>query len=244
MYSKRNSIIAAAAVLLVLVFVFRDVVQGIGVLLLLLVITALPTLLVLAGIGALGYVAYRYLVTQRGAPALPALGLSPPSPHGTRELTDGLATSFRRNNTRQLQHALAKLPPWPIAQHIQQTAQELTELKRSIYRAQAEGVPATMIDRYLQNLSQAAETVWQLASKVDAVGLQQVPYEIVAPRLQQEEQTLQQLRQALKDAHEGIALLILSGTKSDVLHEVEDDLRALTHAIKRLELAQTHSNAA
>lgn len=41
-------------------------------------------------------------------------------------------------------------------------------------RAQAEGVPAPMIDRYLQNVSQAAETVWQLMSKVDAVGLQAV----------------------------------------------------------------------
>lgn len=238
MQSTRHSIIAAVAALLVIVFLFRDVVQGIGILLFLLVITALPTLLALAGIGALGYIAYRYFVTKRGAPQLPALGLPSAAPQGTRELTDSLATSFRRNNARQLQHALAKLPPWPIAQHIQQTADELTELKRSIYRAQAEGVPAPMIDRYLQNVSQAAETVWQLASKVDAVGLQRVPYELVAPRLQQEEQTLQQLRQALKDAHEGIALLILSGTKSDVLHEVEDDLRALTHAIKRLELAQ------
>ena len=101
-----------------------------------------------------------------------------------------------------------------------------------------------MIERYLQNMSQAAKTVWQLASKVDAVGLQQVPYDLVAPRLQQEEWKLQQLRQVLKDSHEGIALLILSGARSDVLQEVEDDLRALTQAIKSLELVQSHQRSA
>ncbi len=101
-----------------------------------------------------------------------------------------------------------------------------------------------MIERYLQNMSQAAETVWQFASKVDAVGLQQVSYDLVAPRLQQEELKLQQLRQALKDSHEGIALLILSGARSDVLQEVEDDLRALTQAIKSLELVQSHQRSA
>jgi hypothetical protein len=237
MQSKRTYIIGAA-VFLVLLVVFRGYVEGIVAVLLLFAITALPTLLGLACIGALGYVAYRSLAARRGAPALPALGLSPAAPQGTRELTEGLMVAFRRNNTGQLQHTLAKLPPWPVSQHIQQTAQELTELKRSIYRAQAEGVPAPMIDRYLQNLGQAAETVWQLASKVDAVGLQRIPYELVAPRLQQEELTLQQLRQALKDSREGIALLILSGTRSEVLREVEDDLRALTDAIKRLELTQ------
>jgi len=207
-------------------------------LLLVFAITALPTLLVLGGIGVLGFVAYRYLATQKGIALPPALSVPLGAPRGTRELSDSLATAFRRNNPRRLQHALTTLPPWPITQQLQATTDTLFELKRSIYRAQAEGVPASMMARYLQNLNQAAETIWQLASKVDAVGLQRVPYALVAPRLQQEELTLQQLQQALTDAREGIALLILSGMKSDVLHEVEEDLRALTQAIKHLELAQ------
>jgi len=222
----------------VILFALRDTLASIAVLLLVFAITALPTLLVLGGIGVVSYVAYRYLMTQKGMALPPALNIPVGAPRGTRELSNSLATSFRRNNPRRLQHTLAVLPTWPITLQLQATTDALFEMKRSIYRAQAEGVPAPMIDRYLQNLDQAAEIVWQLASKVDAVGLQRIPYELVAPRLQQEELTLAQLRQALTGAHEGVALLIFSGTKSDVLHEVEDDLRALTRAIKRLELAQ------
>lgn len=192
----------------------------------------------------IGYFAYRAGATHTKGAIFPTIALPTTGANSTRELTDSLATAFERNNARKLHHALAQLPSWPISQHLQHTAQELLDLKRSIYRAQAEGVPAPMIERYLQNMSQAAETVWQFASKVDAVGLQQVSYDLVAPRLQQEELKLQQLRQALKDSHEGIALLILSGARSDVLQEVEDDLRALTQAIKSLELVQSHQRSA
>ncbi|NTU80103.1 MAG: hypothetical protein HGA45_11970 [Chloroflexales bacterium] len=239
MRSKHGLIVGAVVVGLVLVVALRDFLAQLAVLLVALALSALPSLLALGVIGALSYIAYRYVTTHKGSVVPAALGGQTAAPHGSRELTDGLAVAFRRNNTRQLQLTLAKLPPWPISQHIQHTAQELTDLKRSIYRAQAEGVPAPMVERYLQNMGQAAESVWQLASKVDAVALQQVPYALVAPRLQQEEQQLQQLQQALKDSREGIALLILSGTRSEVLGEVEDDLRALTQAIKGLELAQT-----
>jgi hypothetical protein len=236
MNNKRNGIIVAVVVGLVLVFALRDYLTSVVSLLLVLALMALPPLLLLGGIGVLGYIAYRYVTRPRDIPAAHRRHAAPAN--GIRELSDGLAAAFRGNNPRRLQQGLARLPPWPVSQHIQQTAQELIELKRSIYRAQAEGVPAPMIERYLQNMGQAAESVWQLASKVDAVALQQVPYAVVAPRLQEEELRLQQLQQALKDSHEGIALLILSGTRSDVLHEVEDDLRALTQAIKRLDLAQ------
>lgn len=238
MQLKRTYIIGAAVALLIILFALRDTLAGIAVLLVVFAITALPTLLVLGGIGVVGFVAYRYLTTQESIALPPALTIPAGAPRGTRELSNSLATSFRRNNPRKLQHALAALPPWPITRQLQATTDALFELKRSIYRAQAEGVPTPMIDRYLQNLDQAAATVWQLASKVDAVGIQRIPYELVAPRLQQEELTLEQLRQALTGAHEGVALLILSGAKSDVLHEVEDDLRALTQAIKHLELAE------
>ncbi|NTU83155.1 MAG: hypothetical protein HGA45_27920 [Chloroflexales bacterium] len=58
-----------------------------------------------------------------------------------------------------------------------------------------------MVERYPRNMTEAAETVWQLASKADAVGLQQISYTLVAPRLQQEALRLQQLHQAIQASH-------------------------------------------
>lgn len=118
MQIKRAYIIGAAAMFLMVIAVFRSSFEGIAVLLVLFAVSVLPTLLVLAGIGALGYVAYRHLTAKKGAPVLSNSGMQRASPQGTRELTDGLAVAFRRNNARQLHHALGKLPPWPISEHI------------------------------------------------------------------------------------------------------------------------------
>ncbi len=238
MNNRRNYIIGAAAIFLLLVLTMQDNITSIGSYFFFTVFTLLAILFPFVCIGAIGYFVYKYLRDNKNATATPNINIQNPSTSSTKELTESLDVAFKRNNTRQLQHTLTKLPSWPISQRIQQTAQELIEFKRSIYRAQAEGVPASMIERHLQNMHQAAGTVWQIASKVDAVGLQNVPYNLVAPRLDQEELKLQQLQQAIKDSHQGIALLILSGTKSDVLQEVEDDLRSPILAIKSLELVQ------
>ena len=149
-------------------------------------------------------------------------------------LVQRLHTAFRRNQPAQLEQALAGLPAWPISQQVQVTAQSLLTLKQSIYRAQVEGVPAPLIQRYLNNTTQAAETLWQLASKVDALGKQQVGYALVAPRLQQEGLHVVQLQQTAQAAQEGIALLVVSGIQTDALRHADEDLSALTRAMKDL----------
>lgn len=239
MRNKRTIIIGSVIIVLIIAFALRNYISLLATLLFSILISVLPSILLFGLFIAIGYFAYKYITNNKNRAIASEINSQVNTNNRIKELSEDLATAFKRNNARKLQHSLAKLPPWPITHHIQQTAQELSELKRSVYRAQAEGVPQSMIDRYLQNMNQAAETVWQLASNVDAVGLQQVSYLVVAPRLQQEEMKLQQLQQAIKASHEGIALLILSGTKSNILQDVEDDLRALTQAVKSLESAHT-----
>lgn len=240
MNNRRKHTLIGIGIVLLLAFSLREY---LGILLLLLgalIWYILPTALSIGALIVVGYLGYSYFFKSGPPAALPTIHPLPGAAQlATQELSERLRIAFVRNNTRQMHNILLRLPNWPISQQIQQTATGLVELKRSIARAQAEGVPVAMIERYMNNLNQAAESVWQLASKVDAVGLQQISYDIVAARLHQEDRKLDQLQQALTAAHEGIALLILSGTKSDVLADIEDDLHALTQAIKNLEVLQT-----
>lgn len=231
MHTKRT-IIIGIVIVSVVGLVLRS---SLGPLILILFGALIPPILLVGLLGGLAYGGYRYLAGRRSGSAPTNLPIMRSSTDPAAALAPTLATAFRRNNVPQLQRALAQLPPWPITQQIQQVVPDLVELKRSLYRAQAEGVPAALVERYLGNLTQAADAVWQLASNVDAVNQQQVAYRLVEPRLAQEAQQLQQLQHAMKASHDGIALLILSGTKRDTLQAVEDDLYALTTAVKRLE---------
>jgi hypothetical protein len=153
----------------------------------------------------------------------------------TASLVDRLQSQFERNQALRLEQTLSQLPEWQIATQIKATAHELLTLKRSIYRAQAEGVPTSLIQRYLGNVSQAADTLWQLASKIDAIGQNDVTYSVVQAQLRQEELRLQQLQQSIRETHEGIAVVIAAGIQSDTLRTVEEDLSALSQAIKFLQ---------
>jgi hypothetical protein len=158
------------------------------------------------------------------------------SAHGvSTSLAEQLQSQFARNQAAGLEKALSRLPDWPISTRIKATAQELLTLKRSIYRARAEGVPSSLIERYLANTAQAAETVWHLASKVDAIGQNQIDYTVVEGMLQREEQRLYQLQRSIKETHEGIAVVIAAGIQSDSLQTVEEDLSALSQAVKFLQ---------
>ena len=239
MQQKFPFLVSAIVITLILAFILRDYIGLLLIILFYLGMTIAPVIVLLGFVAVLGYFAYTYLVKSG---YLSSKISKTTANVRTKELSEDLALVFKRNDMRKVQHILIHLPAWPITQQIQQTAQTLAELKRSVYRAQSEGVPASMIERYLQNMNQAATTIWQLASKVDAVGLQTVSYQLVSPRLHQEEVKLQQLQDAMKASHEGIALLILAGTTSNLLQEVDDDLRALTAAIKSLEAAQIPPN--
>ena len=244
MQNPRTRILIVIGIFLLGAYLVRDYLVLFASLAFALAFAFLPLAGVVAVVMLVGYGFFRTLRTKATTAATRHIQGAPHPGERTKELADDLAVAFNHNNMRRVQQALAHLPPWPITQDIQQTAQALAALKRSIYRAQAEGVPATMVARYLHNMNQAADTVWQLASKVDAVGLQNISYQVVAPRLAQEAINVQQLQQAINAAHEGIALLILAGTKSDALQDVEDDLRALTHAVTRLEAAHPQTNRA
>jgi hypothetical protein len=150
-------------------------------------------------------------------------------------LTERLQSQFARNQAPGLERTLSQLPAWPITTRIKATAHELLTLKRSVYRAQAEGVPSSLIQRYLSNTTQAADTLWSLASKVDAIGQNQITYTVVEGLLQREELRLQQLQHSIKETHEGIAVMIAAGIQSDTLQTVEEDLSALSRAIKFLQ---------
>jgi hypothetical protein len=185
---------------------------------------ALPGVLALA-IGLLPFVLLGVVLYRRHGT----------SPSHASSLAEQLQAQFARNQAQRLEQTLSQLPAWPITTRIKATAHELLTLKRSIYRAQAEGVPSSLIQRYLSNTTQAADTLWSLASKVDAIGQNQVNYAVVEGLLQREEQRLQQLQHSIKETHEGIAVVIAAGIQSDTLQTVEEDLSALSQAVRFLQ---------
>lgn len=159
------------------------------------------------------------------------LGFSQPS----APIRDQLADAFAKGQVAAVQLRLRRLPDWPIRQLLLETAQQLFALRLSVQRAQGEGVPATFLQRILNNIDQAAGGIWQIASKVDAVARQRIDYTIIEPKLQLEMQKLAQLNTSLRQSQEGIALLTLSSDHHQALQDAEIDLQALTRAVKLLE---------
>lgn len=176
-------------------------------------------------LGLLGFGLVRLLPRLTGAVPQPA---KPP-------IRDTLRYAFERDYTVRVRTTLQALPDWPIRPLLLATADELFALKRSVQRAQAEGVPASFLQRISANIHQAAEGTWQVASKIDAVAQQPVDYLLLQPRIEQEMQKLRELIGSLKHAQEGIALLTLSSSHHDALANAELDLQALTRAVKLLE---------
>lgn len=230
---QHRYIIGALVCVALLAVIFRDYFG----LLTLIGLSLLPGLIPLVVALAIGVVVVRSVrqpqtIFPHNHRAIP--GTSPvPTPSPT-PLAQRLQTAFRRNQAAQLDQALATLPTWPITHRVRETARVLLALKQSIYRAQIEGVPAPIVQRYLGNTIQAADALWELASKLDALGQQRIAYELVALQLLGEEQRLAQLHQSAQAAQEGIALLIVSGIQSDAFQKVDEDLSALTQAVKRV----------
>lgn len=152
----------------------------------------------------------------------------------TTPMIQRLTSAFRRNHLADLDRALATLPAWPISYQLRETASVVLALNQSIYRAQAEGVPASIVQRYLSHTQRASESMWTLASKLDALGQQPVSYDLIAPRLHEEAAHLAQLQRSAQAAQDGIALLIVSGIQSGTFQHVDQDLAALTDAVKAL----------
>lgn len=206
----------------------------------LIVMSGLSSLLpYLAAIGVLTFLAITFYRGRQGRTSTHVGATDYASGDTTLPLVAQLQSHFARNQSQRLQNALAHLPAWPISARIQAAAQELLALKQSIYRAQREGLPAPMFQRYLDNTTQAADTVWQLASKLDAISQNQVAYVVVEGTLEREDQRLQRLQRLIKETHEGIAILLAEGIQSETLQTVEQDLSALHQAIRIL---QTKSN--
>jgi len=179
--------------------------------------------------------AYCFTRHQAGKLSVPSATSQRNAGTATTGLVDLLTVHFARNQGQRLHETLTSLPAWPITTRIQATAQELLTLKRSIYRAQREGVPAAVIQRYLDNTTQAAATVWQMASTIDAIGQNQIAYTVVEAEMNHEDQRLEQLQCAIKETHEGIAIVLAAGIQSTTLQTVGEDLAAFNQAIKLLQ---------
>lgn len=215
-----RQVVVAALVALFLFLLLRDYWW---VLLLLLV----PLLFLWGLVSALRWLFHTIQTSSVGA----ATSAHASAPQTTRY--QNLRVAFRRSQDAVLERELSVLPPWPIRTQIQDAALSLLALKRSIYRAQAEGVPEPILKRYLGNTEQAADALWRLASKLDALGLQQVPYQVFEERLQVEANTVQQIQRTAHAAQEGVAMLIVSGIQSEGLLLASEDLSALTAAVQR-----------
>lgn len=63
-------------------------------------------------------------------------------------------------------------------------------------------------------------------------GQQRIEYSIVASQLYPQEHRVAQLTQSVQAAQEGIALLIVAGIQSDAFQQVDEDLSALTIAVR------------
>jgi len=92
-----------------------------------------------------------------------------------------------------------------------------------------------VIQRYLANTAQAAATVWRLASTIDAIGQNRIAYSVVEAEMSREDQRLQQLQSAIKETHEGLAIVLAAGIQSLTLQTVGEDLAAFNQAIKLLQ---------
>jgi hypothetical protein len=219
---NRDHVVRIAAIVfgLLVLYALRDALLIVLLVLIAGIIGLLPYGVAIGLLILVGYVIYRYRRTTD----------SPDT-----SLASQLQSHFVRNNGHRLEQTLSRLPEWLITTRIKATAHELLTLKRSIYRAQAEGVPASLIQRYLSNTTQAADTLWQLASKIDAIGQNQIAYSVVEAQLQREDQRLHQLQRSIRETHEGIALVLAAGIQSDTLQTVEHDLLALSQAIKFLQ---------
>jgi hypothetical protein len=153
----------------------------------------------------------------------------------TYPLTEQLQTAFNSNNTRTILVIVRSLPSWPIRELIITVVQQLFTLKNSIQRARNEGVPESYLQRLSENIDLAANGIWQMVSKLDAVARQQVTYETIAAKLENEALQLQGLLQSLRQTHEGLALITLTDAHHENLQRAETDLYALAQAIRRIE---------
>lgn len=221
--SRTNLTIIAAALTALALYALRDLISVILIVAVASVMWLLPfAIVIVIAVGVIAGFARRHTAAQ---------------PSTT--VAQRLQSQFARDSERGLTAALAQLPAWPISARITATAHELLTLQRGIARAEAEGVPASLAARYRRNTAQAADTLWQLASKVDAMAQNGVAYAVVAGMLEREDQCLAQLQESIHEAHEGIAVAIAAGIQSDALQDVEADLTALSRAIRTIETAHS-----
>jgi hypothetical protein len=142
-------------------------------------------------------------------------------------LTEQLRFYYSENEPKQIIKCLGSLPPWQAGELIKQATNELFELDASIKAAQTAEVSQTMLKSFKQNALQAAEGLWRIAGKLEAVGKQNVEYKDIEPRLQTYETKLTRLITAIQQARMGLAVLTLADSGDDALLNAETGLHAL-----------------
>lgn len=137
---------------------------------------------------------------------------------------------------RLLRYLDQTLPEWPVAATLMEVAREVLELQRNVDIARSTAVPDAVTSRLRQEADVTTAALWRLADRITAASASGVDSPRLRARLAQEEEKLQQLRPALRDARTGLAELMLTEVDDrDVLRRAEGRFRALAATARELQ---------
>lgn len=128
------------------------------------------------------------------------------------------------------------MPEWPVGASLTEVARELLELERGLAVARDRGVSEPVVDRLARETETLSGTLWDLADRVAATAA----YAIDSPRLRQElareDERLDRLLPAIREARAGLAELTLAGAGGrDQLRRAEGRFRALAETARALQ---------
>ena len=160
-----------------------------------------------------------------------------PRPDGAVGLAALLADLEQQGRHDELLHTLdRRLPPWPIGSVLIDAARELLELDRNLAAARHRGVPEPVTARLIGESRLAATSLWDLADRLAVTASFGISTEGIETRLQQEQERVQKLGVAIREARAGLAELTLAGAASrNNLDRAERRFRALARTAEELQ---------
>ncbi len=137
---------------------------------------------------------------------------------------------------RLLRYLDQTLPEWPVAATLMEVAREVLELQRNVDIARTTAVPDAVTSRLTQEADATASALWRLADRITAASASGVDSQRLRAQLDREDEKLQQLHPALRDARTGLAELMLTDVDDrDVLRRAEGRFRALAATARELQ---------
>jgi uncharacterized membrane protein YkvA (DUF1232 family) len=129
-----------------------------------------------------------------------------------------------------------RLPPWPIGATLIDAAGELLELDRNLAASRQRGVPEAVTERLASESRLAAGTLWDLADRLAVTASFGVSTDGLQSRLHQEQERVQELGTAIREARAGLAELMLAGAGGrENLERAERRFRALARTAEELQ---------